>query len=201
MVKWTTGYRIGPGVVPSDYLKVAGAPMMCFAQGSQANVVNCTTSAKTGESQQDKIWNIDSTIESKPTPDPTTPATDSPTNDPVEDSIITEDAPEVFLKDSPLELTDYISSENDLSLNFKSLTSKICGIKKNSSESIFFKGGTCKIRASAVSSDPQITSPEDVIFTFTIKANVANKLTCVKGDSVAVISGKNPKCPTGYKKK
>ena len=191
----------GPGVVPSEYLKVAGAPMMCFAQGSQANVVNCTTSAKTGESQQDKIWNIDSTIESKPTPAPTTSTSDSPKNDPVEDSIITEDAPEVFLKEASLELTDYISSENSLPLTFKSLTSKICGIKKNTTESIFLKSGTCKIRASAVSSDPQITSPEDAIFSFTIKANLANKLTCVKGDSVAVISGKNPKCPAGYKKK
>ena len=173
--------------------------MMCSAQGSQANVINCTSSAKSGESQQDKIWIIDTTIENKPTPTPT-PVASSPTETIIEDSIITEEAPEVFLKDVSLELTDYISSENSLPLTFKSLTSKICGLKKNSTESIFLKSGTCKIRATAMSLDPRITSPKDVIFTYTIKAIATSKLTCVKGDSLALISGKNPKCPPGYKK-
>ena len=193
----------GPGTVPSDYLKVSGSPMMCFAQGSEANVVNCTTSAKPGQTQQDKVWTIDATVEEKstPTPAPVNPATSDTEEDAIGDSILVEDAPVVFLKDVSLELTDYISSENSLPLVFKSLTSKTCGLKKNATESIFLKSGACKIRASAVSSDPRITSPEDVIFTFTIKANAAIKLTCIKGDSVAVISGKNPKCPAGYRKK
>ena len=193
----------GPGTVPSDYLKVSGSPMMCSAQGSEANVVNCTTSAKPGQSQQDKVWTIDSTVKEKPTstPTPANPSTQDSEDKVVQDSIFVEDSPIVFLKDTSLNLTDYISSENSLPLVFKSLTAKTCGLKKNSSEAIFLKSGTCKIRTSADSIDPQITSPEDVIFTFTIKANAAIKLTCVKGDSVAVISGKNPKCPVGYKKK
>jgi hypothetical protein len=191
----------GPGTVPSDYLKVSGAPMMCHSQGSRANVMNCNTDAKPGETQQDKVWTIDSTVVPKPTPTPTPPVDNSEDAEPVEDTILVDEFPEIFLKNANLELSDYVSSENSLNLTFKSLTSKICGVKKNSTTAVFYSVGVCKIRASAFSDDPDITAPEDVNFSFTIRANTLSKITCVKGDSVAVISGKNPKCPAGFKKK
>jgi hypothetical protein len=74
-------------------------------------------------------------------------------------------------------------------------------VKKNSTTAVFYSVGVCKIRVSGFSDDPDITAPEDVNFSFTIRANTLSKITCVKGDSVAVISGKNPKCPAGFKKK
>jgi hypothetical protein len=191
----------GPGTVPSDYLKVSGAPMMCHSQGSEANVVNCNTSAKPGQTQQDKVWTIDTAVEAKPTPTPTPTVDDSEDAEPVEDTILVDEFPEIFLKNANLELSDYVSSENSLNLTFKSLTSKICGVKKNSTTAVFYSVGVCKIRASGFSDDPDITAPEDVNFSFTIRANKLSKITCVKGDSVAVISGKNPKCPAGFKKK
>jgi len=191
----------GPGTVPSDYLKVAGAPMMCYAQGSEANVVNCATNAKPGQTQQDKIWTIDSTASDKPTPTPLPTIDNSSKTQPVEDTILIDQVPEVFLKDATLELADYVSSEQLLPITFKTLTPKICGIKKNSTSAIFYLSGNCKIKASAISDNPDITAPKDATFSFTIKPNSLVKITCIKGDSVAVISGKNPKCPTGYKKK
>ena len=191
----------GPGTVPSDYLKVSGAPMMCHSQGSQANVVNCNTSAKPGQTQQDKVWTMDTAVEAKPTPTPTPTVDNSEDAEPVEDTILVDEFPEIFLKNANLELSDYVSSENSLNLTFKSLTSKICGVKKNSTTAVFYSVGVCKIRASGFSDDPDITAPEDVNFSFTIRANTLSKITCVKGDSVAVISGKNPKCPAGFKKK
>ena len=191
----------GPGAVPSDYLKVSGSPMMCFAQGSEANVVNCTTSAKPGQTQQDKVWTIDTTVEATPTSTSTPSVDNSSKTQPVEDTILIDQVPEVFLKDATLELADYVSSEQLLSLTFKTLTPKICGIKKNSTSAIFYMSGNCKIKASAISDNPDITAPKDATFSFTIKPNSFVKITCIKGDSVAVISGKNPKCPPSYKKK
>ena len=191
----------GPGNVPSDYLKVSGAPMMCHSQGSQANIVNCNTGAKAGETQQDKVWTIETPTGVKPTPTPIPPVDNSEDAEPIEDTILVQEFPEVFLKSATLELSDYVSSENSLNLMFKSLTSKICGIKKNTTSAVFYAGGICKIRASARSNDPNITAPTDVTFSFNIKATALLKVTCVKGDSVAVISGKNPKCPSGFKKK
>jgi hypothetical protein len=191
----------GPGTVPGDYLKVSGSPMMCQSQGSQANVMNCNTGAKTGETQQDKVWTIDSPIGVKPTPTPIPPVDDSDNTEPIEDKILVEEFPEVFLKNATLELSDYVSSENSLNLMFKSLTSKICGVKKNATFAVFYAGGVCKIRASAISDDSKITASRDIMFSFTIKANALPKVTCIKGESTAVISGKNPKCPAGFKKK
>jgi hypothetical protein len=65
----------GPGTVPSEYLKLNGAPLQCAWENSNSTITNCSTRTNQSQSARSGVWTID-----KPSAAPvpsSTPTTDS----------------------------------------------------------------------------------------------------------------------------
>ncbi len=65
----------GPGTVPSDYLKLNGAPLQCGWENSSATITNCSTRTNIAQSARLGVWTIDSpstsSVATTPSPKPT----------------------------------------------------------------------------------------------------------------------------------
>jgi hypothetical protein len=64
----------GPGTIPSDYLKLNGAPLQCAWENSNSTITNCSTRTNQSQSARPGVWTIDSPSAGtvSPTPSPKT---------------------------------------------------------------------------------------------------------------------------------
>ncbi len=90
-----------------------------------------------------------------------------------------------------------ISTSSGLDTFVESLTPAICDI--DGLEVQFLKPGKCEFRISQ-DGDGDFLPAEDVFGSFYIQGATAT-ITCTKGKLVKKVTGANPKCPAGYKKK
>jgi hypothetical protein len=69
----------GPGTIPSDFLKLNGAPLQCGWENSSATITNCSTRTNISQSARTGVWTLDSpsssTTATSPNPKPTLAAT------------------------------------------------------------------------------------------------------------------------------
>ncbi len=49
----------GPGTVPSEYLKLNGAPLQCAWENSNSTITNCSTRTNQSQSARSGVWTID----------------------------------------------------------------------------------------------------------------------------------------------
>ena len=94
----------GPGLVPSEYLKLNGAPLQCPWENSNSTITNCSTRTNQAQSARTGVWTIDSPSSTpSPTPSPKT------SSDPVPNEL--KDANEA-VETSLSAVTDLIDSCN-----------------------------------------------------------------------------------------
>ncbi len=101
----------------------------------------------------------------------------------------------VKLSDKSLSLM--VNTSSGLDPSVESLSPSICTV--DLLEINFLKVGKCEFRVSQ-EGDEDFLSAEDVFGSFVIQG-VKSTITCVKGKLTKKITGTNPKCPGGYKKK
>lgn len=75
----------GPGTVPSEYLKLNGAPLQCAWENSSSTITNCSTRSNIAQSARSGVWTIDSpstpVVATTPNPKPTSGAESNEVSD------------------------------------------------------------------------------------------------------------------------
>lgn len=71
----------GPGSVPSQYLKLNGAPLQCAWENSNSTITNCSTRANQAQSARTGVWTIDSPSASTVSPTPAPKTSSAPISD------------------------------------------------------------------------------------------------------------------------
>lgn len=98
-----------------------------------------------------------------------------------------------------------LSSTSGLDVYASSETESVCSIDQadwysTEWEVTLKKSGTCKLSYFQQGDTEYLAAPT-VYESFTITGTLSKTITCVKGKSTAKITGVNPVCPSGYKKK
>lgn len=98
-----------------------------------------------------------------------------------------------------------LSATSGLDVYASSDTESICEINQadwysTEWEVTLKKAGTCKLSYFQQGDTEYLAAPT-LYESFTISGTVNKTITCIKGKSVAKITGVNPVCPSGYKKK
>lgn len=105
--------------------------------------------------------------------------------------------PKTLILDSTISLFDFeVTSLSGLPVQNTSLSPEVCSINKN--KLTYFAAGKCEVLSIAFGNDTWAETSLRTIFT---KSTPRASLICIKGKTVKKISGKNPKCPAGYKVK
>jgi len=111
--------------------------------------------------------------------------------------------PEIEFK-SQYTLSDYLieidqRAASGLAIDFESLTPQICEVMLG--YQLYLQDvGKCILRASQEGNEDFLPAPTRD-FELVIVPDRTRKLTCTKGKLVKKLTGKNPKCPAGYKVK
>jgi hypothetical protein len=90
-----------------------------------------------------------------------------------------------------------LSTSSGLDPTVESLSPRICTV--DGLELKFLKSGICSFKISQ-EGDTDFLPADDVFASFLIQGT-ATSITCVKGKVIKKVTGTNPICPTGYKKK
>lgn len=114
----------------------------------------------------------------------------------VEQTISLFDLPKTF-KFSEKSMSLVISTSSGLDPSLESLSPSICEV--DGLELSFLKPGKCEFRISQ-EGDTDFLPAEDVFGSFLIQSPTT-PITCLKGKLIKKVTGANPKCPAGYKKK
>jgi hypothetical protein len=114
----------------------------------------------------------------------------------VEQTISLFNFPKTF-KFSEKSMSLVISTSSGLDPSVESLSPAICEV--NGLELSFLKPGKCEFRISQ-EGDADFLPAEDVFGSFLIQVTPTS-ITCVKGKLTKKVTGANPRCPAGYKKK
>jgi len=117
-------------------------------------------------------------------------------SDQVEQTISLFDLPKTF-KISEKSMSLIISTSSGLDPSIESLSPSICEV--DGLELSFLKPGKCEFRISQ-EGDTDFLPAEDVIGSFLIQGTTTS-ITCLKGKLTKKVTGANPRCPAGYKKK
>jgi hypothetical protein len=105
--------------------------------------------------------------------------------------------PNTLSLDLTVTLFDFqIGSLSELPIQNRALTPNVCSINQN--KLTFLAVGRCEILSLALGNDEWA---ETSLKTTLTKSVQRTSVTCVKGKLTKKITGKNPKCPAGYKKK
>lgn len=118
------------------------------------------------------------------------------TSEKVEQAISLFDLPKTF-KMSEKSMSLVISTSSGLDPSVESLSPSICNV--DGLELSFLKPGKCEFKISQLG-DADFLPAEDVFGSFLIQGTTTS-ITCFKGKLTKKVTGTNPRCPTGYKKK
>jgi hypothetical protein len=114
----------------------------------------------------------------------------------VEQTISLFDLPKTF-KFSEKSMSLVISTSSGLDPSVESFSPSICEV--DGLELNFLKPGKCEFKISQ-EGDMDFLSAEDVFGSFLIQSP-STSITCLKGKLIKKVTGANPRCPAGYKKK
>jgi hypothetical protein len=114
----------------------------------------------------------------------------------VEQTISLFDLPKTF-KLSEKSMSLVISTSSGLDPSVESLSPSICEV--DGLDLTFLKPGKCEFKISQ-EGDSDFLPAEDVFGSFLIQGTTIS-ITCIKGKLTKRITGANPRCPAGYKKK
>ena len=177
--------------------KVHGAKLQCSSDPGEHTITSCTNINAIWKTKYiSNSTNNGVLTTPSPSASPTTNSDISTDNEMIEQEILMGENPESTSVSKKQFVIDAIATSG-LEIDFKSNTPLTC--KVVSGVVSLLKVGNCQIELSQNGDDEYLPADNQIIEISITPIN--STITCIKGKLIKKVTGINPKCPSGYKKK